>query len=108
MTHEVNHKLTKFRPVLTLEQITYITALCHASLNNGNVSDVFDSDMSASVKKVLVPMIAKVEVGAINPAYKLSETQIIKNAERSERMRYENDLMSPEEVVEYENKLLGV
>jgi len=101
-------KLTKFRPVLTVEQISYIANLCHASISDGNVDAVYDPILSLAVRKVLIPMLSKMEVGAINPAYKLSEAQIIKNAEKSERERYENDLMSAEEAMEYESKILGV
>ena len=90
------HALTKFRPVLTLEQIEYI---------------IHQMDRSApeakSVLKVLIPLVAKIEIGAISPAYKLSEIHAIKQAETSERVRYENDLMTPEEEAEYESKIFG-
>jgi hypothetical protein len=90
------HALTKFRPVLTLEQIEHIIHSMDRS-----------QPEAKSVLKVLIPLVAKIEVGAINPAYKLSETHLIKQTERSERERYENDLMSPEEETEYESKIFG-
>ena len=92
-----NFNHLKFRPVLNLAQIKHITDL--VSLD--------DSYISQSIKKVMIPLIAKIEVGAINPAYKLSETHAIKMQESSERQRYENDLMSPEEQSAYELKILG-
>jgi hypothetical protein len=93
------HALTKFRPVLTLEQIEYII---HSLRSNTD-----DAGRAKSVLKVLIPLVAKIEVGAINPAYRLSETYILKQAEKSERERYENDLMSPEEEAKYEAKIFG-
>ena len=90
--------LMKFRPQFTVAQINYILGLTTKPAN----------DMELSIRKILVPMLAKIEVGAINPSYKLSETKILKDAERNERERYENDLMSPEEMNAYENKILGV
>lgn len=86
----------KFRPVLTLAQIEHISEIMD------------DSELGKSIKRVMIPMLAKIEVGAINPAYKLSETYALKLSERSERERYENDMMTPEEQLEYENKILGV
>ena len=104
----IDPKLTKFRPVLTLEQISYITSLCQASLSGADIKTVHSEELSKSVKKVLVPMISKIEVGAINPAYKLSEIQVMKNQERAEQLRYENGEMSQEESDAYESKILGV
>jgi len=92
-----SRNFVKFRPVLTLEQIQFII-----SSMPGN------HDIGKSVIKVLVPMVAKIEVGAISPAYKLSETKILKDAEIAERQRYENNLMSPEEEAEYESKVMGI
>lgn len=104
----MNHQNIKFRPVLSLEQISYIANLCNASLSCGDVSGVHDPILSASVRKVLIPMIAKIEIGAISPAYTLSPEQIARQKEKSDRERYENDMMDPEEMLSYENKLLGV
>jgi hypothetical protein len=104
----IDPRLTKFRPVLTLEQISYITSLCQASLNGADIKTVHNEELSKSIKKVLVPMISKIEVGAINPAYKLSEIAIQKQAERSEQIRYESGEMSQEESDAYESKILGV
>jgi hypothetical protein len=67
-----------------------------------------NNDTGKSVIKTLVPIVAKIEVGAINPAYKLSETHAIKVAEKNERERYENNLMSPEEEADYEARILGL
>ena len=87
----------KFRPVLNLIQLTRIADLVSQS----------DSYVDKSIKKVIVPMISKIEVGAINPAYKLSETHALKLSEAEDRRRYENDLMSAEEAAAYELKILG-
>lgn len=87
----------KFRPVLNLVQLTRIADLVSQS----------DSYVDKSIKKVIVPMISKIEVGAINPAYKLSEIYAQKMSDSEDRRRYENDLMSPEEQSAYELKILG-
>ena len=97
MHHKMN-PLLKFRPQFTLPQIKHILAL----------TGINETPRDIEIRKILVPMVAKIEVGAINPSYKLSETKIIKDAERNERERYENDLKSQEEIVAYENKILGV
>ena len=94
----VNHNLVKFRPVLTLSQLQHIAYLCKQDENS----------VTQGILKVVVPMIAKVEVGAINPAYKLSETHIQKQAEIAERQRYENNLMTPEEEARYEATIMGI
>jgi len=94
----VNHSLVKFRPVLTLAQIKHIV----------NLTGITESPEDISIRKVLIPILAKIEVGAINPAYKISEIQLIKNQEKSERERYENGLMSAQEEMDYESKILGV
>jgi hypothetical protein len=98
----------KFRPVLTQEQITYLTHLCHISLTTDNVKDHIDHQMSAQIRKVLVPLLAKIDVGAITPAYTISPESEAKREAGEARYRYENDLMSPEESSEYESKILGV
>ena len=90
--------LLKFRPVLTLSQIQRISDLVHAS----------DAEIDKSIKRVLIPLIAKVEVSAINPAYKLSEIYAEKQAATSQRTRYENGEMDAAEEAEYESKILGV
>ena len=60
--------LLKFRPVFTLTQLQTIARMCQEH----------EAQMeTTSILRVVVPMIAKVEVGAINPAYKLSETHAI-------------------------------
>lgn len=97
------HSSVKFRPVLTLAQMQHIAEMCHAAQHQE--SDGYET--SASILKVLVPMIAKIEVGAITPAYKLSEHHIAKQFDKSERERYESGLMGAEEELLYEAKILG-
>jgi hypothetical protein len=92
------HAKVKFRPVLTLAQITTIVH---------QFQPLVDEE-SRSILKVLVPMIAKIEVGAINPAYKLSEHKIIKDTETAQRVRYESGMMSTEEEASYESQILGL
>lgn len=96
--------LLKFRPVLTLAQITYL--LDRVAYKGSTLP--LSEEMEASIRRVLVPLIAKIEVGAINPAYKLSETHALKQAESSQRTRYENGEMSAQEEADYEAKILGV
>ena len=99
----VNHSLVKFRPVLTLAQLRDIANMCRE-----HEAQIESYPNASAILKVVVPMIAKVEVGAISPAYKLSETKILKDAEIAERQRYENNLMSAEEEAEYESKVMGI
>lgn len=94
----VNHSLVKFRPVLTLAQISNICAMAKQ----------FDSPESQSILKVLVPMIAKVEVGAISPAYKLSEIHAAKVSQKHDLDRYNSGAMTPEEEALYESNILGL
>ena len=96
------HSLIKFRPVLTLAQLQDIANMARANEANPSYPN------ASAILKIVVPMIAKIEVGAINPAYKISEIQLIKNQEKNERERYENGLMNPREEVDYEAKILGV
>lgn len=91
-------KYVKFRPVLTLAQLTRIAELVSQS----------DHPIDIELKRIVVPMIAKVEVGAISPAYKLSETHARKQSESTRRQRYENDEMTPEESASYESEILGL
>jgi hypothetical protein len=67
-----------------------------------------ESELGKSVIKVLVPMIAKVEVGAISPAYTLSETHAIKSLESARRISYESGTMSPEDEAKYEAEIMGI
>ena len=98
----------KFRPVLTQEQITYITTLCRASLDGDNALKYVDPILSQSITRVLVPLLAKIDVGAISPAYVISPESEQKRMDGEARYRYENDLMSAEESEAYESKILGV
>lgn len=91
------HPLTKYRPAFTASQIQHI-------LHNLPSND----PTSKSIAKILIPLLAKVEIGAVSPAYKLSETHMIKQAEISDRKRYENGEMDAEEEADYESKILGV
>lgn len=94
-----NHSHLKFRPVLTLGQIQYLATL---------VDQYSETPIAVSIKRILVPLIAKIEVGAINPAYKLSETHAIKLSEAALRKDYESGAMTPEQELEYEAKILGI
>jgi hypothetical protein len=98
MTSTPNLSHLKFRPVLTFTQITDMCALCKST----------GSPESLSILKVLIPLIAKIEIGAINPAYKLSETHALKMTEASERQKYEQGMMTAQEEMDYETKILGV
>ena len=102
MNHQIEnpHPLTKYRPALTYTQLEYLASMCRCD----DSQDV----IASSILKIIIPLMAKVEIGAVNPAYKLSESHIIKQSQNLERQRYENDLMSPEEMECYENKLLGI
>jgi predicted transcriptional regulator len=67
-----------------------------------------DDEQSKSIVRVLVPMIAKIETGAINPAYKLSEIHAQKQIERTESTRYNNGEMTAQEEAIYEAKIMGI
>jgi hypothetical protein len=87
----------KFRPALTLGQIQHLTQ----NLNP-------ESEIEKSILKILVPLLAKIDLGVISPAYKLSETHAIKQLEIAKRNAYEQGLMSPEEEASYESEILGM
>ena len=88
----------KFRPVLNIEQMTRIADLVSQS----------QSSLDLSIKRIVVVMLAKIEVGAINPAYRLSEIHAQKLSDLAMQRRYENDEMTPEEASHYESTILGV
>ena len=88
----------KFRPVLNIEQMTRIADLVSQS----------QSSLDLSIKRIVVVMLAKIEVGAINPAYRLSEIHAQKLSDLAMQRRYENDEMTPEEAAHYESTVLGV
>lgn len=97
MTTPLTARNLKFRPVLSLEQINHIIdAMTHSD------------PLTISIRRVLIPLVAKIEVGAISPAYKLSETHALKMAESDANKRYQSGEMTPEEEAEYEAKILGV
>ena len=98
MSKSVDHSLVKFRPVLTAKQISDICGLCNAH----------ESSETKSILKVLVPILAKIEVGAINPAYKLSEIHQQKQTQKSEHDKYVSGSMTPEEESEYEARMMGI
>lgn len=88
----------KFRPALTMVQISHILSL---------MSDTTDP-IETSIKKVLVPLIAKIEIGAVNPAYKLSESHQAKVLKNIQAKRYESGQMTLEEEAAYEKDVLGL
>ncbi len=94
----------KFRPALTVTQLVHILDLIHVADTQAAPTKIPSNE---SIKKILIPLLSKIEIGSITPAYKLSETHAIKQAEKSERERYENSEMTPEEESAYETKLLG-
>ena len=92
----------KFRPVLTISQISYILDL------TSHNPDKRDAGKDAELKKVIVPLLAKINVGAITPSYSISPETEKKKIDLEMRARYNDGLMSPEEEAEYESKILGV
>jgi hypothetical protein len=108
-----DHSLLKFRPVLTLEQIRHIVHLTKeddiaTDFGELEPTGTHQKHQNVSIRRVLIPLLAKVEVGAINPAYKLSETHALKQETAKQRQRYENDEMSAEEAAKYESEVLGL
>lgn len=92
----------KFRPVLTISQLNYILDL------TSHNPDKRDAGKDAELKKILVPLLAKINVGAITPSYSISPETEKKKVDLELRSRYNDGLMSPEEEAEYESKILGV
>ena len=92
----------KFRPVLTISQLNYILDL------TSHNPDKRDAGKDAELKKVIVPLLAKINVGAITPSYSISPETEKKKVDLELRARYNDGLMSPEEEAEYESKILGV
>ena len=91
------HPHTKYRPSFNLEQIQHILSY----MNDPS------SPLDLQIRKVLIPLVSKIEIGAVNPAYKLSDIHTEKVLRKAETLRYENNLMSPEEEATYERDVLG-
>ena len=64
---------TRYRPVLTAEQITHILALAKSDITKANQSRGShwqqQEQLSYSILATLSPFAAKIEVAAITPAY---------------------------------------
>lgn len=88
----------KFRPALTMAQLSHILSLLHDS----------ESPIESGIKKVIVPLLAKIEIGAISPAYTLSEQHQAKIVKSKQATRYESGAMTPEEEASYERDVLGM
>lgn len=99
------HPLTKYRPAFTAEQINHIIKQLLAPDENQTNQPIVE--LSKQIVRILTPLLAKIEIGAINPAYKLSETHAIRKSENNERVRYESGQMSAEEETAYEQTILG-
>lgn len=76
--------------------------MCKANEANPNHPE------AVSILKIVVPMLAKISVGAITPSYSISPESEKKRVDLELRARYNDGLMSPEEEAEYESKILGV
>ena len=98
----IPHSTTKYRPALTARQLQCIVAV------TSSTPALSDDPELKEIRKILVPLLAKIEVGAINPAYKLSETHALKMQAASQRVAYENGTMSAEEEAKYEASILGI
>lgn len=90
--------IQKFRPVLTSVQLTRISELVSQSSNPTDVE----------IKKIIVPMLAKISVGAITPSYSISPESEQKRLDIEMRSRYNDGLMTPEEESRYEREILGI
>lgn len=90
--------IQKFRPVLTSSQLTRISELVSQSSNPTDVE----------IKKIIVPMLAKISVGAIAPSYSISPESEQKRLDIEMRSRYNDGLMTPEEESRYEREILGI
>lgn len=90
--------IQKFRPVLTSSQLTRISELVSQS------SDPTDVE----IKKIIVPMLAKISVGAITPSYSISPESEQKRLDIEMRNKYNDGLMTPEEESRYEREILGI
>lgn len=94
-SHKSSHK---FRPAFTQAQLERMREL---TLISDHIEDV-------QIRKIVAPLLAKISIGVTSPAYSISPESAKKSEDRDLAYRYENDLMSPEEVAEYESKILGV
>lgn len=98
-------ELLKFRPSLTTEQISYLVVLCQQVTDP---NDFYEERMKHSIRRVCVPLLAKVEVGAINPSHTLSQRHADKLQVSAAQKRYDSGEMSAEEEREFEAKVLGI
>lgn len=90
------HPHTKYRPSFNMEQIQHIVSLTTSS-----------EPLDLQIRKVLIPLLSKIEIGAISPSYKLSDIHTQKVVRKAETLRYEQGLMTPEEESAYERDVLG-
>lgn len=97
MSYTNPHPNTKYRPSFNLEQIQHILSY---TTDTSNPLDV-------QIRKVLIPLVSKIEIGAINPAYKITDLHTQKVIRKAETLRYEQNLMTPEEERDYERDVLG-
>lgn len=95
---EHKHAHTKFRPALSLELIQHIVSQCSDTQNH----------LDTVVRKILIPLIAKIEIGAISPSYKVSELAAERRVKNLQDKRYLEDMMTPEESAAYERDVLGL
>lgn len=95
----------KYRPAFTSHQIEHITSIMQTDASYN--LDPASVKTSQSIVKILVPLISKIQNGLIAPSYQLSEKLVKAKEEKDAQYRYENDLMTPQEAEDYENKLLG-
>lgn len=99
-------ELLKFRPVFTEAQLRHLAVLCEYDLLHSDLS--VEDNLSLSIKRIIVPMISKIEVGAISPSHKLSEHAALKRFKAGQDEAYMNGTMTSEEEKEYEHNTLGL
>lgn len=98
----------KFRPPLSPSQVETIVSLILRAQDRLPICEDFDSNALNALKRIFVPLIAKIEVGAINPAYSISQRlEETRNAAR-ETERYMKGEMTPEESLRFEANALGL
>lgn len=88
---------SKYRPAFNAAQLTRLAQLTELS---DHITDL-------QIKRIVVPLLAKISMGVTAPAYTPTPENIAKMEANDKAYRFNNDLMSPEESAAYEIELLG-
>ena len=89
---------SKYRPAFTLAHLARMRQLTELS---DHIEDM-------QIKRIIVPLLAKISMGVTAPAYTPSPENVAKQDAIRELARYNNDEMTQDESTSYERDVLGI